>query len=247
MKVATLALVFATWFHVPSCARLESVHVLAQVFAVEGEATVARPGNTEPRALVIGQRLSAGDVIHSAPGAKIGVSLLPGLRVVLLGGTEVTIGELTIRKSPEPIENPITARRAEVNLAGGALCGSVSDLGGEMNAVLAVTTPAGSYELEPGAVLFLRAEAAVTHAVCAEEQVTFHRAGDTSAATLEAGKALNSRSTIGGPAAPVNVEAGSPEAEEIATAFLAEQQAIQFERTITNKIPAIRYENINKR
>src|SRR4051794_33136012 len=93
-----LILILVNLLVVSSCARFETVGVLTKVIALDGAATVLRKGETTPLPLTIGQRLAPGDMIRSSDGARATLSLVPGIRIVLLGGSELLLERLDIRK-----------------------------------------------------------------------------------------------------------------------------------------------------
>lgn len=235
-NILALALVLASALSLAACARLETVNVLGRILALEGEATLLRKGEPVPRRLTLDQRFAPGDIIRAEPGAKITVSPVPGVRATLLGGSELSIVRLEIRKSGEAVEEPMRQRRVELHLSHGAMYGSLAELEEESESLVSVTTSAGKLDLESGAVFSLRSNGESSHVVCAKEQVNFTRSAQNDVTALEEGQ--SQEFGTGGVALPPNdVQNGSGEAEEIELALEAERQAVSLERREQNQIP----------
>ena len=235
-----LLLFIANVAGVCSCARLETANVLARVLAVEGEVDVVRRDETEPKPIVVDQKLAPRDTIRARPGARLTVSLLPGITMVVLGDSELTLGKLQIRKSGEAVDEPMRERRAEVHLGRGSVCGAIADLEGESESLLTVTTTAATFDAESGAVFVVRSDGSRSHVVCAHEEISWRQGDDDeSSGTVEQGEAQEFTGRSGVATAAAEVQAGSPEEEEVAIALDAQKHAVQLEGRILNQIPAV--------
>ncbi len=236
--ILSLVLLFVAVSCLPSCARLETAAVLARILAVEGEATLIRSGETAHRPLELGCHLAPGDTIHVVRGGQVTLSLVPGIRAVVLGDSAVTINRLEIKKSGEAVEDAMRHRRAEIRLVTGSLCGSVGGLDGESSALLSVATSAGRVDTESGGIFFLRTCGARSHVVCAEEQVIVCQRNDLPA-EVGRGEAQNFEENQAAARSTTQVRAGSIEAEEIETALNSSCSAVDLERAAANKLPPL--------
>ena len=236
-QILNLLLVLGGLSGMASCARLETASVVARILAVEGEATVVLRGETTPRTLAVDQRLAPGDIVHAGPDSKVMISLLPGIRAMVMGDSEVAIGQLEVRKSGEAIEDPMRDRRAAITLVRGSLSGSVGDLGGEMSALFTVTTAAGNFEVRPGGVFFLRVDGTRSHVLCAGEQVDFNHASGTTS-TVEDGQWQEFSEPGVAVGSPAQIGSGSAEDGERAAALEAERQALKLEQGAANQMPS---------
>lgn len=236
-QITRLVSLFGSVLVVSSCARFETCDVVARILAVRGDATIVTRGDMTNRPLTINQRLAPGDRIRASAGSEVIVSLVPGIRIVLLGDSDLAIRKLDIRKVGNAVVYEMREREAHVHLATGSLYASLGQPPDQSRSVLALQTAAGEFRAGNGSIFFVRSDGSTTHLVCAEGAVIGRRDDGSEKTSLNAGQWQQWR--LDGPVdSPAEVRAGSADLREIAAAFDADLWAASLERSHQRRLPS---------